>query len=119
MTLADPKEKTKDYWSECGQVFFTYGRGYGLTEDLRTICLGKEADIKKFFETGEMAKELNPLQRQVLTGIADYRKEEGFGQSDTGGAGMERAANYGAARGKQKTTGLLASRKRLPLRKIR
>lgn len=109
----------KDYWSEDVQIFFHYGKGYGVTENLRTICLGNENDIKKFFETGKLSNELTPIQRQVLAEILDYRKEEGYGQPDTGGAGLERAANYGATRGKQKTTRLLASTKRFPFRKVR
>ncbi len=113
-----PKEP-KGRWSDCGQIFFEGGEGYGLTATLQTICLGKEDDIKKFFEVGELNNELTPIQRQVLAGILDYRKEEGYGQPDTGRAGMERAANYGATRGKQKTTRLLASRKRFPLREVR
>ena len=113
------EQKRKDHWSEDEQVFFCDGKGYGLTDTLYPICLGEEADIKKFFETGELNDKATPIQRQVLAAILDYRKEEGYGQSDTGGAGMERAANYGAVRGKQKTTRPLASRKRFPLRKVR
>jgi len=119
VTESKRQPEPKDYWSEDGQIFFHYGKGYGLTENLRTICLGNENDIKKFFSTGEINKELNSTQIQVLTEIQEYRKEEGYGQPDTGGAGVERAANYGAVRGKQKTTRSLASRKRFPLRKVR
>ena len=79
--VTDAKEKTKAIWSEDGQVFFTDGYGWGLTKELETICLGKEEDIKSYFETGEMAKELNPLQRQVLADIAEYRKELLSGES--------------------------------------
>jgi len=116
---SNQQKEPKGRWSDCGQIFFEGGEGYGLTATLQTICLGKEDDIKKFFSTGELSNKLAPIQRQVLAGILDYRKEEGYGQSDTGGAGMERAANYGAVRGKQKTTRPLASRKRFPLRKVR
>lgn len=116
---SERQPKRKDHWSEDGQVFFCDGKGYGLTDTLHPICLGEEDDIKKFFGTGELNNNLKPIQKQVLVEILDYRKEEGYGQSDTGGAGMERAANYGAVRGKQKTTRSLASRKRFPLRKVR
>ncbi|MBA7628505.1 hypothetical protein ES703_35993 [subsurface metagenome] len=113
------QQKRKDHWSQDGQVFFCDGKGYGLTNTLDSICLGEEDDIKKFFETGELNNKLAPIQRQVLQGVLGYRKEEGYGQSDTGGAGVERTANYGAVRGKQKTTRLLTPRKRFPLRKVR
>ena len=82
MTTEIEKTQSRDHWSGDGQIFFTGGYGYGLTEDLRNICLGKEEDIKKFFETGEMAKELNPLQKQVLVDIAEYKKELVSGQSE-------------------------------------
>ena len=98
------ERETKDYWSECGQIFFTGGHGYGLTSQLRTICLGKEEDIKKFLETGELNGKLNPMQKQVLGGILEYRQEEGIGTTDLRTAGMERAGNNGAARCKPKAT---------------
>ncbi len=111
------KEKEyKDYWSEDGQVFFHYGRGYGLIDALQTICLGKEDDIKKFFETGELSNELDSNQREVLNGILDYRKEQGIGTTDTRAGDMERAGNNGASRRKPKATRLLTARNRLPLR---
>ena len=119
MVESKQQKEPKGRWSDCGQIFFCDGKGYGLTEGLRTICLGKKDDIEKFFSTGEINKALTPTQIEVLTQIKDYRKEEGYGQPDTGGTGMERAANYGAVRGKQKTTRSLASRKRFPLRKVR
>lgn len=53
-----PKEP-KGRWSDCGQIFFEGSEGYGLKDTLQTICLGNENDIKKFFPTGEINKELN------------------------------------------------------------
>ncbi|MFC1874861.1 helix-turn-helix transcriptional regulator [Chloroflexota bacterium] len=73
-------KEPRDYWSECRQIFFHYGKGYGLTDHPRNICLGNEDDIRKFFETGKLNNEFNPIQRQVLSGILDYRKEQGIGQ---------------------------------------
>ena len=112
-------KEPRDHWSECGQIFFHYGKGYGLTDILQTICLGNEEDIKRFFESGELNNELNPTQRQVLNGILDYRKEQGIGTTDTRAANMERAGNNGASRHKPKATRLLTPRKRLPLRPSR
>lgn len=103
----------KDYWSDCGQIFFHYGKGYGVTDTLQTICLGKEDDIKKFFDTGELNNELNFTQRQVLNGILDYRKENGIGIRETD---MERDGNARIAGGKQKTACPPDKRKRLALR---
>jgi hypothetical protein len=51
-------KKPKDYWSECGQIFFHYGAGYGLTSELKNIPLGSEEDIKKYFETGKLSDQL-------------------------------------------------------------
>ena len=72
---------TRNYWSDCGQVFFCDGKGYGLTDTLRTICLGNEDDIKKFFDTGELNNGISSTQRQVLNKILEYRKEVSSGQS--------------------------------------
>ena len=38
-------KEIKDYWGDCGQVFFCGGKGFGLTDTLQTICLGNEDDI--------------------------------------------------------------------------
>ena len=75
------EKEHKDYRSECGQIFFCYSRGYGLTDTLQTICLGNEDDIKKFFDTGELSNDLHPTQRKVLNQILEYRKEVSSGQS--------------------------------------
>ncbi len=70
------KEK-RDYWSDCGQVFYCDGNGYGLANTLQTVYLGSEDNIKKFFETGELNDGLNSIERQVLLDIIEYRKEQG------------------------------------------
>ena len=111
-------KESRDYWSDCGQVFFCGGTGFGLTHTLQTICLGNEDDIRKFFNTGELNDKLNPTQRQVLNGILGYRKEQCIG-TNTRAADMVRTGNNGASRRKQKATRLLAFRKRLPLRSSR
>ena len=67
----------KDYWSDCGQILFTGGFSWGLTDKLNNICLGSEDNIKKFFETGELNDGLNSIERQVLLDIIEYRKEQG------------------------------------------
>jgi len=38
------KEK-RDYWD--GMVFYHYGKGYGVTKKLQSVCFGSEEDIKK------------------------------------------------------------------------
>ncbi len=111
------EKEQRDYWSDCVHIYFHYGKGYGVTEKLQNICLGKEEDIKKFFETGELSNELNPSQRQVLNGILDYRKEQGIGNIGT--TSVEREGNHGASRCKPKATRPFTPRKRLPLRPSR
>jgi len=106
-------KEAKDSWNECGQVFFTGGCGYGLMPDLRSICLGKEEDITRFFDTGELNAGLSPLQRQLLGQIQEYRKGEGIG---TGETDMERAGINGAARRNKKAARQSTPRKRLALR---
>ncbi|MFC1847057.1 hypothetical protein ACFLYS_03260 [Chloroflexota bacterium] len=107
----------KDYWSECGQVFFHYGVGYGLTREIKSIPLGSKEDIKKYFETGELSSQLQTIQKEVLQEILDYRKEQGIGNIRA--TVMERAGNNGTSGHKPKTTRPLTSRKRLPLRPSR
>ncbi|MFC1943751.1 hypothetical protein ACFLWO_04170 [Chloroflexota bacterium] len=36
---------SKHYWSDDEQICFVDGKGYGLTPELRPICLGDEQDI--------------------------------------------------------------------------
>ena len=107
-------KEPRDYRSECGQIFFHYGKGYGLTDHLRNICLGNGEDIERFLETGELGKEFNKTQVQVLNSILGYRKEQGIG--NTGAKDMERAGNHGASRCKPKATRPFTPGKRLPLR---
>ena len=119
LTEGKQQKEPKGRWSDCGQVFFCDGKTYGLTDTLHTICLGKEDDIKKSFETGELNNKLAPIQQQVLAGILDYRKEEGYGTATTRAGDMERASNNGTSRHKPKATRSLTFRKRFPLRKVR
>ena len=107
--------KPSDYWSECGQVYFLDGWGWGLTDEYQRICLGKEGDILKLFETGQLDGDLHPRQKEALNWILEYRKEEGFGEP-TSGASVEREGNNGATRRKSKAARPLTPRERLPLR---
>ena len=33
------EKEPRDYWSDCGQIFFHHEKGYGLTDSLRTVAL--------------------------------------------------------------------------------
>ncbi|MBA7633193.1 hypothetical protein ES703_40755 [subsurface metagenome] len=107
----------KDYWSEDSQVFFTTGKGYGLTEELKTICLGTEEDILRAFNTGELNPNLSPLQRQLLLRIIEFRREEGIG--DIGAKSLERAGVNGITGRKQKAARHIKARKRAAIRPAR
>ena len=110
------EKEPKDYWSEDDQIFFHYGKGYGLTENLQSICLGKEEDILDMLNTGVLKDNLTPAQREALMWVIEYRKEQGIGTTDTRAADMERAGDNGASRRKPKATRLFTARKRFPLR---
>lgn len=111
------EKRRRDHWSEDDQVFYTHGKGYGLTDTLQTICLGSEEDIEECFETGRFAVGLSLVQRQVLEQILDYRREQGIGTAtSTGTTDMERAGNHGATRRRPQAARLPQARKRLPLR---
>jgi len=81
MSIETKEKDTRTYWSDCEQVFFTCGKGYGLTEQLSTICLGSEDEVKKALDTGGLTGEFTLVQRQVLMGILEYRKELSSEQS--------------------------------------
>jgi len=55
MEPAQDKRKNKDYWSDCG--------------------LGKEPDVLKAIETGELPDYLTPQERRVLCHVLELRKE--------------------------------------------
>lgn len=110
----------KDFWSEDGQVFFHYGKGYGLTKELRTICLGSEEDIKRYLNAGDNGDKFTTAQLGVLEQIRIYREEEGYGESSgLGESGLERAADNGLARRKQDTVRQSKTKQRLPMRQAR
>ncbi len=115
------KEQPRAYWSDCGQVFFCDGKGYGLTTALQTICLGAEVDILEAFSTGKLPDCLNSLQHQVLTAILDYRKEvlHNARAIETKRPGTIRSRPDGAA--EHRTVGVRQSpaRKGLPLRQAK
>ena len=74
------QSETRDYWSECGQVFFLDGYGWGFTEKGPRICLGREEDILRFFKTGQLNGDLYPKQKEELSWVLEYRKEQGYGE---------------------------------------
>ena len=119
-TKKNPEDREhRDYWSEDGQIFFCDGVGFGVTGDLRTIPLGYEDDILEAFKTGKLADYLNPMQRQVLAGILEYRQEEGYGDSRLGEGNMERAADNGLIRRKPSTVRQSSLKARTSVRQTR
>lgn len=106
-------EENKDSWSGCGQVYFHNGEGFGLSDKLSNIKLGKQKDILKILNNGLINGKFNDLQTQVLKDILQYRKEEGFG---TGETDMVGAGNDGIARRDTEKTRLSTPRKRIALR---
>ena len=69
------EKEHKDYWSDCGQVFFTGGRGYAVAPDGAKVDISKEADILKAFATSEIASDLCADRIAVLEQILEYRRE--------------------------------------------
>ena len=113
MKLRKQPERKYPDWSDCGQVYFTGGKGFGLTDELQTIDLGSEESIKKFLQAGEMPEDATPLQRIVLRQIAEYRRElYGIGEDDLVGAGV----NGTSGGGNQKPNAVSPKRKRAALR---
>ena len=66
---------TRDYWSDCGLINFVGGEGWGLDETGKTWCLGKEPDVLKAIETGELPDYLTSQEKRVLSHVLEVRKE--------------------------------------------
>lgn len=114
-----------EHWDATGQVFFTGGRGYALDGELKTMDIGKESDILKAFDTGEIANDLCPGPAEVLQGILEYQKEikdngeSGDNTRPTGKyrvskARLQRAKPTGHARPKLRYVRSSKANKRLP-----
>ena len=112
----ETKEKdTRTYWSECEQVFFTGGKGYGLTEQLSSIYLGSEDAVKTALDTGELTGEFTPVQRQILSGIQEYRKELFSEQPNIKRPGAVRSRPSGAVKRRKANLRHYQVRKRVAL----
>ncbi len=66
---------TRDYWSDCGLIYFVDSEGWGLDEEGTTWPLGKEPDVLKAIETGELPDYLTSQERRVLSHVLELRKE--------------------------------------------
>lgn len=57
-------QNPEDGWSPTGQVFIHYGKGYCVTPDLRTVCIGLvDADgkpLEKVFKPPKKVKDVSP-----------------------------------------------------------
>jgi hypothetical protein len=117
MVTPTKQAETRDYWSEPdGQIFFTGGKGYGLTPELQTICLGDEKDILKYLETGEMNPDWTPTQRQVLIKVRELRGELSHGAGQPGTGSVERAKPVRFTWHRKKHSRHASSRKRFSFR---
>jgi hypothetical protein len=111
--MKNKRKENRDHWSNCSQVYFTYGKGYGLTNELQTICLGDETEIYRFFETGELSSSLNPIQEEVLLKIFNYREEKGYGKPRRTSVDGRDVDGY--SRGRKEAVRPFAERERAPL----
>jgi hypothetical protein len=69
----------RDSWSDCGQVNYISGSGWGLTSTLKSVCLGNQADIEKALKDGKVPGDATPIQRDAWKWILEYRRSEGYG----------------------------------------
>jgi hypothetical protein len=106
----------KDYWSDCSQICFLDGYGWGVTDTGDRICLGREADILNCFKTRELNEDLHSKQREVLMQIQEYREENGFGDVRAESVVGESAAR--PSRNRQKNTRHLETGKRTAIRQV-
>jgi len=68
-----PPEQNRDYWDSTGQIFFTGGKGYGLSQDLKTVCLGREHDILSYLAGGNMPAETSQVTIELLQKIKELK----------------------------------------------
>jgi hypothetical protein len=72
-----------DRWSDCGQIFYTAGKAFGLTSSLRTICLGSRSSVQDFLENGRLDQGLHSAQIDTLLRIREEnRRPPGDNQVD-------------------------------------
>jgi len=64
-----------DSWSDCGQVFFTGGKAYGICSNLRTVCIGTATGVQTFFEKDKIEDELTPAQIDALIEVKELREK--------------------------------------------
>ena len=69
-------KKQPDRWSDCGQVFFTGGKAYGIASNLRTVYLGTQSAVQRYFESGRLEEDLYPIQKETLFNIRDSRRAD-------------------------------------------
>ena len=111
--------ETKDYWSDCSQVYFLDGYGWGIAEKGGSICLGLEEDILRFFETGELNGKFHQKQEEVLLRILEFRKEEEYGeQPDNGAISVERTSPMRTTGNREKDIRPAKGRQRATIHKI-
>jgi hypothetical protein len=63
-----------DRWSECGQIFYTGGKAFGISSNLRSVCIGTPLDVDSFFQRSKVESDLTFLQRDTLKGIKQIRE---------------------------------------------
>jgi hypothetical protein len=63
--------KQSDQWSECGQVFFTGGKAFGIASNLKTICVGDKNAVQGFFENVSLeGRASSRTERNTLSAFA-------------------------------------------------
>lgn len=71
--IREPEKRHPDHWSNCGQLFFTAGKAYGLTDHGQTICVGFRTAVLEFLEGGKLERDLNKYQKEVLLKIKEKK----------------------------------------------
>lgn len=71
--IREPEKRHPDHWSDCGQLFFTAGKAYGLTDHGHTICVGSRTPVLEFLEGGKLERDLNKYQKEVLLKVKEKK----------------------------------------------
>ncbi len=63
------------HWSDGSQLCFIDGHAYGVDSSLRTVYLGKEADVLVCLKKGNVSNDLTPRQRAILVQVQKLENE--------------------------------------------
>ena len=66
----------KNSWDDTGQIFFTGNYVWGITPDLRVLCLGTEFEAQVYLKGGTLPKGIGQVAIETLQEIRELKGKE-------------------------------------------